>query len=186
MGRGSQFNLGTALLRAGHYEEAEAQLQYVRELNPADTEEVDQRLALAQLLAGRPSDALSTAQSLSHVVERLFVEALAYFAAGEIEQSDQAVVALSEYDDVASAVRLAEIHSYRDDPEAALKWLDAACQRLTTSTPWRYGPLMILVATHDPFLLRHQDDPGFMARLEEVRREMLAIRDAGFVKREAA
>lgn len=184
IGRVSQVNLANALLRAGHYEEAEAQFRYVRELNPADTEDVDQPLAVAQLLAGRPADALSTAQSLSHGVERLFVEALAHFAAGAIEQSDQAVVALSEYDDVASAVRLAEIHSYRDDPEAALTWLDAACQRLTLSVPWRHGPLMILVATHSPFLLRHGGDPGFMARLEEVRREMLAIRDAGFAKHE--
>ena len=41
------------------------------------------------------------------------------------------------------------------------------------------------MAAHGPLLLRHQDDPGFMARLEEVRREMLAITDAGFAKREA-
>lgn len=181
----SQANLGHALLRAGLYEEAEAQSRYVLELAPAQAEQPVQLLALAQLLDGRPDEALATAQSLSQGVERHFVEALAHFAAGEIGRSDQAIHALSAYDDIASAVRLAEIYSYRGDSEVALSWLDAACRRLTPSLPWGKGPFLILQATHSPLLLRHADDPDFMARIEQVRGRMLAIKDAGFASRKA-
>jgi TolB-like protein/DNA-binding winged helix-turn-helix (wHTH) protein/Flp pilus assembly protein TadD len=185
VGLTSQLNLGVALLRAGLYEEAEAQFRYVRELDPANADGPVQLLAQAQLLGGRPVEALSTAQSLPQGVERHFVEALAHFADGETRQSNQAIHALSTYENVASAVRLAEIYSYRDDSEAALSWLDAACRRLTPSTPPDHGTRLILIATHSPFLVMHTDDPGFSARLEEVRREIVAILDAGFANRQA-
>ena len=178
MGAATQYGLGHALFRAGLLEEAEAQFRYVRELNPAGVEETGKLLALTQLLTGRPGEALSTAQSLPQEIERLFLEALAHFAAGDIDQSDQAILALSHYDDVVSAIRLAEIYSYRDEPEAALVWLGTARQRLKHPTPWRQDHFKILLATHEPLLLRHQDDPEFMARLEHVRSEMLAARDA--------
>jgi TolB-like protein/DNA-binding winged helix-turn-helix (wHTH) protein/Flp pilus assembly protein TadD len=184
MGAVSQSNLGDALLRAGLYDEAEAQFRYVRQLDSANAYGAVKQLALAQLLNGRPNESLTTAQSLSGEVERNFVEAMALFAVGEIERSDQALDTLSKYDDILSAVRLAEVHSYRDDPGTALAWLDVAQHRLTPAMPWSTGPFLILLATHNPLLLRHKDDPGFMTRLEEVRHDMLAIKDSEYVRRQ--
>lgn len=118
-------NLVVLLFVVGRYEEARTQLRELTAISPLRFPP-DTVIGQSLLLGGDPAAALDFAGSLSPGVVRDQLEALSYFALGQSSQSEAALQRLAATDSKSRAWRLAEVHAYRGETDAAFDWLRRA------------------------------------------------------------
>ncbi|HWJ06351.1 MAG TPA: winged helix-turn-helix domain-containing protein [Steroidobacteraceae bacterium] len=125
LGGAVRHNLAVFLYLAGRYDEAAAQLQELRTLNPTDADAAA-LLGVVRVLAGDLAEALRVADQLGDAASAAQVRALAYHALGRQDESDRALEALEQHAGGPRAYLVAEVHAYRGEADAAFEWLEIA------------------------------------------------------------
>jgi tetratricopeptide (TPR) repeat protein len=150
--------LGGVLYFAGRYDEAQAALNKVVELNPKL--QIAHYFRGAILLAqGRPDQALAEMQQEVYEAYRLLGESQVYYKMGRQRESDEALNTLIAKHDKNEAYVIAEAYNYRADTGQALNWLERAFQQRDTTMP----NLKI-----DPLLKNLHQDPRFTELLSKM------------------
>ncbi len=117
--------LGVLEQFAGNLDAAAAAFRRWSQVAP---DSVDARLNLArnEVLASRPKEALAMFESLPDEASRLWGRAVVEHGLGHRTSSDAALKVLMEKHGLDNAVRIAEVHAWRGDKDAAFEWLDRA------------------------------------------------------------
>jgi DNA-binding winged helix-turn-helix (wHTH) protein/tetratricopeptide (TPR) repeat protein len=115
-------NLVMLLFVAGQYDEARAEFAALSALSPPRLPPATV-IGQSMLLTGDYSGTLRYAQELPAGVVREQLEALAYFALGRRHEADAALERLAADPSLGAAQRVAEVHAYRGDTDAAFDWL---------------------------------------------------------------
>jgi tetratricopeptide (TPR) repeat protein len=130
------------LFLVGRYEEAEAALSKVQELNP--------QLSSLHLTRGkillwrrRPQEALEEIEKETGEWEKLSGESLAYYALGRIPDADHALSRLVATHQNDCAYQVAEAYAYRGKTDEAFAWLERAYRQRDPGAPeLRTSPIM--------------------------------------------
>jgi TolB-like protein/DNA-binding winged helix-turn-helix (wHTH) protein/Tfp pilus assembly protein PilF len=109
----------------GRLEEAEVHFQKALELDP-DLPPNHEGLALVYLAQGRAQDALAEIEREQMGMWRLQGQAVAYYALRRKKESDTALSELIAKYQSQNAFLIAEVYSFRKEPDQAFKWLDRA------------------------------------------------------------
>jgi len=118
----ARHNLAVMLYLAGRFDEARVELAQLSAISPAQ-DRPDLIIGQSLLLAGNYLGALEFTRTLPAGVARTQLEALTYFALGRRAEADEALRNLIANAAPALAYRVAEVHAYRGDNEAAFQWL---------------------------------------------------------------
>jgi len=126
-------NLGNLLVMAGRLPEALAEIERALELSPASVG-ITANVADVLILQGRADEALQVILRIPAGYRRDQLLAVAYFAQGDVGQSDAMLarlLALAEKpdSDPTMALVVAEVYAARNDRNNAFKWLDATRRR---------------------------------------------------------
>ena len=118
-------NLGLSLHRAGRLEESEAAYQRAIELDP---NRYLTRSFLARVLTdlGRAEEAMSEASREPDPGQRLYMEAILHWLAGNGPASEAALHELIATHGEGYAFQIAEAYGVRGDADGAFEWLDRA------------------------------------------------------------
>ena len=135
-----QANLGSHLVSAGLYDQAESVLRKAIELQP-QASSVHFDLVLLALLRGQPEVAWREAQLEPSGVFHDVSIALARAARGNRAEADAALKLLIDARGDEAPFRIASVYAYRKDPDKVFEWLERA------------------YALHDPRLIRMLADP---------------------------
>jgi tetratricopeptide (TPR) repeat protein len=151
-------NLVVMLTMAGRLQEAQAELQRVRELNPASA---DLAIQLAQLLVleGRFDEALDLAAQIAGEAERQFIRTVAYHGLDRKAESDAALQALIRSLTGDEGLQVVEALAYRGERDQAFEWLWAA-RDAHRDDVW--------VVEYSPFLQSLRTDARWSAWLASV------------------
>jgi len=150
-------NLSDQLTHAGRPIEAIAAAEKSVELSPGNaTGQLN--LAVAYLLAEQPETALEEAARVDWPFYNRFVEVAAWSDLGRRTESDTLLAELIEQYGDRRAFRIASLHAWRDEVDAAFAWLDRA---VTT------GQSVNGIRT-DPFLRNLHDDARWDALLTRI------------------
>jgi tetratricopeptide (TPR) repeat protein len=118
-------NLSDQLAGAGRPVEAIEAAQKAVELMPGNaTARVN--LAAAYLLAEQPEKAIVEIDKSGWDFYQLYIKALAYHVLGQVAESDDALIQMTEQYANARAFRIASVYAWRNDLDAAFQWLDRA------------------------------------------------------------
>ena len=109
----------------GRLEEAEVHFQKALELDP-DLPPNHEGLGLVYLAQGRAQDALAEIEREQMGMWRLQGQAVAYYALRRKKESDIALSELIAKYQSQNAFLIAEVYSFRKEPDQAFKWLDRA------------------------------------------------------------
>jgi DNA-binding winged helix-turn-helix (wHTH) protein/Tfp pilus assembly protein PilF len=120
-------NLVTLLFVAGRYDEARAQFRELSAISPPRFPP-DTVIGQSLLLSGDAAGALRYAQTLPTGVVREQLEALSYFALGRLKEADAALQRLAANPSKSTAYRVAEVHAYRGETDAAFAALRLAVE----------------------------------------------------------
>ena len=154
----SHGNLANYLVALGRYDEAEAATRKAIELQPGAPVNY-QRLAVVNILRGKPGAAVESANQVPDSIWRTFALAVAYFANGQRSEADAALKKLIDEHADDSGSQIADVYAFRKEPDKMFEWLEHA---------W---------ATHDggetemlisPFLLAYKDDPRFVSFAQKI------------------
>jgi tetratricopeptide (TPR) repeat protein len=115
-------NLVVMLFVARRYDEAIAEFRELSAIDPRRSPP-DSLLGQSLLLGGDAAGALAYAQSLPAGAVRAQLEALSFFALGRATEADAALQRLAATVAPAEAYRMAEVHAYRGEADAAFEWL---------------------------------------------------------------
>ena len=138
----SYLELGYGLYFVGRYEEARAALQKAQELNPR-LSSVHLNLGKILFSEGHQQEALSEIENETGEWEKLSGEALAYYALGRREESDNALKKLVSTHQNDAAYQIAEAYAYRGEVDKAFAWLGRACRQRDPGAPeLETNPLM--------------------------------------------
>ena len=151
--------LGYELYSLGRYQEAEAALQRAEELNPQLS---SLHLTRSKILFSedREQEALTEIAKETGDWEKLSGEALAYYAAGRLEESDKALKKLITHHQDDGAFQIAEAYAYRGDIENAFRWMERAFRQRDPGSPeMKSNPLMKSL----------RQDPRFAEFLKKMR-----------------
>lgn len=123
-------NLGLVLMLAGRYPEAQAELERALELSPGSPH-MKENVADVLIMQSRNDEALKVIAQLPSGYTRDQRLAIAYFARGEVDESDAAVARMIELaerpeSDAMVPLTVAEVYSMRRDFDRAFEWLDKA------------------------------------------------------------
>lgn len=118
----TRHNLVVLLFVAGRYDEARAELEQLSAINPRQSVPATV-IGQSLLLGGDPAGALAYAQTLPDGVERQQLEALSYFALGRAAEAESALRQLEVNESPSTPYRVAEVHAFRGDTDAAFDWL---------------------------------------------------------------
>jgi len=121
----SHSNLAYLLAESGALDEAEAALAAALRLLP-DGPKQNAVLGRIRLYQGRHAEALAAFEQAKVNWERKTGIALALFALGKRSEADAALQAIVDQDAETSAIQIAEIHAFRNEPDAAFHWLERA------------------------------------------------------------
>jgi tetratricopeptide (TPR) repeat protein len=127
------------------------------EVNPDHWSSPDD-LSRTYLLQGRPQDALSEIEHV-HLVHRVQLYALTYYALGRKKESNSA---LSEFIDkfhASNAYEIAQVYAFRNEADKAFEWLDRAYAQRDPS---------LMSTKIDPFLKNLHGDPRYTAFLKKL------------------
>jgi tetratricopeptide (TPR) repeat protein len=140
-------NLSDQLAGAGRPVDAiEAALKAI-ELMPGNaTARVN--LAAAYLLAEQPEKAIEEVDKVDWEIYQLFIKTLAYYVLDRAAESNNALIQMTERYADARALRIAGVHAWRNDLDAAFQWLDRAVSEGQPTNGIR----------NDPFLRKLHDD----------------------------
>jgi serine/threonine protein kinase/Flp pilus assembly protein TadD len=117
--------LGALLRMADRAEEAEGAYRKALELTP-ERIVTHASLSLTLLAQGRDEEALEEVARERHEGSRLWALAMILHALGRIAESDQALHELVEKHAEDWAYQIAEVHAFREEPNAAFEWLERA------------------------------------------------------------
>ena len=120
-----RWSVGWALLGAGRFQESEATLRNLVELNPAFAGGPS-FLGLSLLLLNRHSEALAAVNKESDETFRLSSSPAVYWALGRRAESNAALGELERKYAASSAYNIAEMYAYRGQSDAAFGWLERA------------------------------------------------------------
>jgi DNA-binding winged helix-turn-helix (wHTH) protein/tetratricopeptide (TPR) repeat protein len=129
-------NLMVLLFVAGHYAEAQAEFRELKAISPP-LFPPDTLIGQSILLGGDPEGALRYAQGLPEGGVREQLEALSYFALGRRPEADAALERLAATSSQFAAYRVAEVHAYRGEADAAFDWLRRAAGADSDDCPAR-------------------------------------------------
>lgn len=169
----SRVNLANDLLAAGRLDEARVEFRRALEIDPTSAAAIGVDLARILLLEGRHAEALAQASGWPGGVDRDFVLALAH---GALQQRDDAAAAIARLRadaDAGAAVRLAELHAYRGDPDEAFRWLGVAYDRLGPGARFSAEWQWLYHLRYSPFLRTLQPDPRWAVATQ--RAEQLGV-----------
>ncbi len=152
------YNLTFVLTALGRYDEAEATLHKAIELQPQAVQNY-LRLAVIQILRGKPNDALELAKQETDPFWRTYALALAHFAHGDQADADAALKKLIDENSDDSGVQIATVYALRKEPEKMFEWLEHA---------WATHDAGVAELLVDPFLLGYKDDPRFIAFAQKI------------------
>ncbi|MGL6224546.1 MAG: tetratricopeptide repeat protein, partial [Steroidobacteraceae bacterium] len=151
----ARHNLAVMMYLAGRFDEARAELAQLSAISPAQ-DRPDLIVGQSLLLSGDYRGALDYALALPEGAERLQMEALADHARGRRADADEALQQLVMQTAPAHSYRVAEVHAYRGDTDAAFEWLQrsatAAAAPCTVGECWPadWVPMLpLLRALHD-------------------------------------
>jgi serine/threonine-protein kinase len=119
------YSYGTYLMEEGRYDEARTALQRSLEIQPEQNFAACE-LAVDELFAHRPREALAAAGRSAYDVFRLMAEAMAHHDLGDRAASDRALDELTRRFGHAAALQIAETHAWRGERELAIAWLERA------------------------------------------------------------
>jgi DNA-binding winged helix-turn-helix (wHTH) protein/tetratricopeptide (TPR) repeat protein len=129
-------NLMVLLFVAGHYDEAQAEFRKLDAISPPSFPP-DTLIGQSILLGGDPAGALKFAQTLPAGGVREQLESLSYFALGRRADADAALQRLAALSSKSAAYRVAEVHAYRGEADAAFFWLQRAANADSDDCPTR-------------------------------------------------
>ena len=115
-------------------------------------------LSRTYLLQGRPQDALSEIEHV-HLVHRVQLLALTYYALGRKKESDAALRELVMKYHASNAFEIATIYAFRNQTDEAFEWLDRAYAQRDPS---------LMSTKIDPLLKSLHSDPRFAAFLKKL------------------
>jgi TolB-like protein/DNA-binding winged helix-turn-helix (wHTH) protein/Flp pilus assembly protein TadD len=118
-------SLGETCSTLGRQEEAEVEFKKALELDP-DLPPNHEGLGLVFLALGRAQDALAEIEREQTGMWRLQGQAVAYYALGRKKESDTALSGIIAKYQSQSAFLIAEVYSFRKEPDQAFEWLDRA------------------------------------------------------------
>ena len=118
----ARHNLAVLLYLAGRFDEARAELAQLGAIN-ATLIRPDLMIGQSLLLAGNYLGALDFARTLPAGAVRMQIEALTFYALGRRTEADQALQRLVAHTSPAQGYRVAEVHAYRGETDAAFQWL---------------------------------------------------------------
>jgi tetratricopeptide (TPR) repeat protein len=143
----------------GRQEEAEAHFKKALELNP-DLPPNHEGLGLVYLAQGRAQDALAEIEREQMGSWHLQGQAVAYYALGRKKESDTALSELIAKYQSQMAFLIAEVYSFRKEPDQAFKWLDRAYAQHDSG----------VAETKSSTLLKNlRGDPRYTAFLKKLR-----------------
>ncbi len=152
------YNLTFVLSALGRYDEAETTLRKAIELQPQAAQNY-LRLAVIQILRGKPGAALELAKQETDPFWRTYALALAHFAHGEHAEADAALKKLIDENSEDSGVQIATVYALRKEPEKMFEWLEHA---------WSTHDAGVAELLIDPFLRAYRDDPRFIAFAQKI------------------
>jgi tetratricopeptide (TPR) repeat protein len=147
----SYATLGNMLFEMQRYEEAQASLQKLLELNPEQEPDHFRRGQLL-LAEGQVQKALAEMEQEPREDWRWFGEALAYHAAGRPQESDTNLKRLITIRPSGWAYQIAEVYAYRGEIDKAFDWMDRAYQQrdrglLVVKSDWPINSPLSVVPT---------------------------------------
>jgi TolB-like protein/DNA-binding winged helix-turn-helix (wHTH) protein/Tfp pilus assembly protein PilF len=141
----------------GQLDQSAADSKKALEVNPDHWSSPDD-LSRTYLLQGRPQDALPEIEHV-HLVHRVQLLALTYYALGRKKESD---AALSEFIDkfhASNAYEIAQVYAFRNQTDKAFEWLDRAYAQRDPS---------LMSTKIDPLLKSLHNDPRYAALLKKL------------------
>jgi TolB-like protein/DNA-binding winged helix-turn-helix (wHTH) protein/cytochrome c-type biogenesis protein CcmH/NrfG len=150
--------LGLIEFSNGQLDQALADCKKSLELNP-DFSDGPLLLSQIYLRQGRPQDALPEIERIHFAPLRAFSYALTYFALGREKESDAALNELITKYYASNAVEIAEVYSFRNQPDKAFEWLDRAYAQ--------HDPSLGFIKTK-PTLANLRGDPRYAALLKKL------------------
>ena len=143
----------------GRLEEAEVHFKKALELDP-DLPPNHEGLGLVYLAQGRAQDALAEIEREQMGMWRLQGQAVAYYALHRKKESDTALSELIAKYQSQNAFLIAEVYSFRKEPDQAFEWLDRAYVEHDSGVP----------ETKSSTLLKNlRGDPRYIAFLKKLR-----------------
>jgi TolB-like protein/DNA-binding winged helix-turn-helix (wHTH) protein/lipoprotein NlpI len=133
----------------GRREEAEVEFKKALELDP-DLPPIHEELGLVYLAQGRAQDALAEIEREQMGMWRLQGQAVAYYALGREKESDTALSELIGKYQSQSAFPIAEVYSFRKEPDQAFEWLDRAYAQHDTGVPETKASTLLQNLRGDP------------------------------------
>ena len=143
----------------GRHKEAEVEFKKALEINP-DLPPNHEGLGLVYLAQGRAQDALAEIEREQMGMWRLQGQAVAYYALGRKKESDTALSELITKHQSQSAFLIAEVYSFRKEPDQAFEWLDRAYVQHNSGVP---------EAKSSTLLQNLRGDPRYIAFLKKIR-----------------
>jgi len=162
-------NLGSMLLSAGHTHEAETQFERFLSISGRPRAELAHGFAAARILRSDFEAALVLVPEIDAEEDRIAVRAMTAHGLGDSKAAEELADELATLDGPLAILRLAEVRSFRGDPEAAFDALDRLESIL--DTPERERPATgqaLLDLRHSPFIGELHADPTFMQRFSEL------------------
>src|SRR5947199_363264 len=117
------------------------------------------RLAVIQILRGKPGAAVELAKQETDPFWRSYVLALAYFANGDRSEADAALKKLIDENADEGGSQIAEAYALRKEPDKMFEWLEHA---------WTTHDAGVTELLSDPFLRAYKDDPRFIAFAQKI------------------
>jgi tetratricopeptide (TPR) repeat protein len=150
--------LGENEVFMGQLDQAAADAKKALELSP-DVLFSHFWLSQIYIIQGRPQDALPEIELERYPSLRACLYAIAYYALGRQRESDAALSKLITKYHAGSALQIAEVYAFRNQPDEAFEWLDRAYAQ-------RDGGLIFTKV--EPLLKNLHGDPRFAAFLKKL------------------
>jgi TolB-like protein/DNA-binding winged helix-turn-helix (wHTH) protein/Flp pilus assembly protein TadD len=155
----SYSGLGYLLYAAGRYNEAQAALQKTLDLNPQATyfHLTRGKILIAE---GKPQQALAEIEKEPSDVTKFTGQALAYYALGREQDSNDALAALIAKYDTLAAYQIAQVYAYRGEYDKSFEWLDHAYEQRDPGLP---------EIKTNPLFKNLRNDPRYTELLKKMR-----------------
>jgi tetratricopeptide (TPR) repeat protein len=154
----NRYNLASYLFLAGRIDEAEAELDRLREMHPGRRDATELHGVLL-LSTARYSEALTLASGWDEGFDRDFISAIALDGLGRRDEADALLRRMIESRGKLEGSRIAEVYAHRGDVDASFRWLDAAVAA-RHEVGWRaFGRRPLWILAHWPLLQTVRQDP---------------------------
>lgn len=150
--------LGETKFDAGQADEAIGDLRRAIDLNP-DLWNGHIFLSEIYILQGRPQDALPEIERVRLDSTRVLLYAIAYHALGRKKESNAALSELIAKYHRGSEYAIAEVYSFRNQPDEAFEWLERAYGERNSG---------LIITKVDPLLKNLGHDPRYAALLKKL------------------